>query len=898
MARERTHLYTLNAGAVSPLALGRTDLARMRFAAERYHNLFPKVIGPMQFRPGLAYEDSTDNNAVARNIPFIFSATDTALVELTDESMRVIIDGSRIARDSVSTTITNGNFSSGTGWTLTNADINTTVSGALVLQASVVGTTAKATRTFSVSAGDRNDEHGVRVTVTRGAVKFKLGSSSGAGDILAETELLPGIHSLAFTPGVATVYIEFNTQSPTQVVVDEAVIESSGAVEIPTPWTDAELFQIRYAQSGDVIFMAHPNHQPRRIERRAARSWSITKYEFRNGPWKGKTANISLDPSVRRGNGTMTSDSAFFTQDHVGAIFELAHQNTNVSMSLGDDDVYSDWVRISGVNTDGTGAVNEREVNLTRSGTWTGTLSLQTADDPDGPWASAEQWTTNNTAQRKPGAAGQITYVRIGFLPGDHTSGTASVSLSAEGGGGFGIVRVTGYNSPTSVNIEVLERLHSSLKTQNWREGKYSDAQGWPSSVELFEGRLWWGSADQLAGSVSDDFTNFSTDEEGDSGPIIRAVATGPVNRVQWLLGLARLCIGTTGAEPVARSSSFDEPMTPTNFSIKDASTYGSADIQAVKVDRSGIFVSRSAKRAYALSYSVEAQDYATQEISRFNPTILNAGVKIFAVQRQPDTRIWFVMNDGTCCVLTYEPSEDVLAWTTFETEGTVEDVCVLPNEDGDDVFFIVNRTIGGLTRRYRERLAYETNAEGGTLNRMADSYKVVTLSNSATVTGLSHLNTENVVVWQGDGPLLTDGVPTVFTVSGNSITLPQAYTGDVVVGLYYEGFFKSAKLAYAAQSGTAVTQRKIITYISPLLYKTHLKGIRFGQDFETMDYLPEVFEGEILDADTLLDDYDTDGQGLPGEWKTDARLCMKFTAPMPATVLGIVLGVEAHERG
>jgi hypothetical protein len=30
-------------------------------------------------------------------------------------------------------------------------------------------------------------------------------------------------------------------------------------------------------------------------------------------------------------------------------------------------------------------------------------------------------------------------------------------------------------------------------------------------------------------------------------------------------------------------------------------------------------------------------------------------------------------------------------AWSTIDTEGTIEDVCVLPNEDGDDVFFVVN---------------------------------------------------------------------------------------------------------------------------------------------------------------------------------------------------------------
>jgi len=315
-------------------------------------------------------------------------------------------------------------------------------------------------------------------------------------------------------------------------------------------------------------------------------------------------------------------------------------------------------------------------------------------------------------------------------------------------------------------------------------------------------------------------------------------------------------------------------------------------------VDRSGVFVNRSGKKSHILGYSVEAQDYTASELSRYNPSILDSGVKVMSVQRQPDTRIWFVLDDGTAAVLTYEPAEDVLAWTTFETDGTIEDVCVLPNTDGDDVFLIVARTIDGAPKRYRERLAYEQNAEGGAECRMADSYKVITLAASATVTGLSHLEGETVVVWQGTLPLLTAaGEPRTFTVSGGQITLPAAYTGDVMVGIPYEGRFKSSKLAYAAQTGTAVTQRKNVPRVAPLLYKTHMRAVLFGDNFTRMDPLPRVYRGADQGLNALLDDYDSDGFTLPGSWSTDSRLCMKFRSPLPATVLGVVLEVESHER-
>jgi hypothetical protein len=903
MARERTFLFALNGGLVSPLALARTDLQRMRLTAETFHNCFPRVIGPLQFRQGLEYLGSTNGDAAARQIPFIFSVDDTAIIELADLSLRVLVDNEEVSRVAVSTTITNGDFSSGTGWTLTTtgggvANINSTVAGALVLQTPARGGTSKCERSFSVSAGDQPKEHAIRLTVTAGTVRFRLGSTSGGQEILAEAEYAEGVHSIAFTPNVGTCYIQLSAKSETIVSVASIEIEAAGTLTLTTPWGAADLPAIRYEQSGDVVFVADGSSAPYRIERRGGpTSWSLVKYKFRNGPWRGKTANVTLTPSARLGNGTLTASAPFFTPEHVGALFRLTHTQSTVDVSLAGNDQYTDTLRISGVDQG-----NTRTCTISVSGTWSGTWSEQVSYDDGETWTNYVSYAVNSGAYNRSYGSDNVTVLaRIGFQAGDYTSGVANISLSQLGGGGTGVVRITGYTSATSVTYEVVERLHHTGATENWEEGKFSELRGWPDSVALFESRLWWGSRDQVAGSYVDDFTNFDVEEEGDSAPIIRSIATGPVNKVQWMLGLARLIIGTSGAESVARSSSFDEPMSPTNFSIKDASTYGSADLQAVKIDREGYFIQRSRKRAYVLSYSVEANDYVSQEISRFNPTVLNAGVTACAVQRIPDTRIWNVMDDGSVVCLTYEKSEDVIAWTTFETDGLVEDVMVLPNTDGDDVYFIVNRTIDGVTKRYRERLTYDTDAMGGVNNYMADSFKAQTITASATVSGLDHLEDKDVVVWAAGEPLLDENNdPATFTVSGGSITLPEAVTGTVIVGLPYEGRWKSTKLAYAAQTGTAMSQRKTIGMVAPILYATHNKAALFGSSFTgNMDPINQVFEMEDLGADMLdMDrDYDYDAFALPGEWSPDARLCMKFRAPLPATVLGVGLSIEAHEN-
>lgn len=900
MARERFFLFALNGGMVSPLALARTDLQRMRLTAETFENCMPRVIGPMGLRAGFKYLSSTKSDAAARQIPFIFSVDDTAILELSNLALRILVDEAEVTRAAVSTSITNGNFSSGTGWNLTTtgggvANINSTVSGALVLQAPVRGGSAKCDRSFSVAGGDQATEHGLKLTVSQGTVRMRLGTTSGGQELLAEAEYSEGVYSLAFTPNAATCYVTFSTTTETYAVIDEVQIDASGVLELTTPWRSQDLASVRYEQSGDVIFVADGVHTPYRIERRGTpRSWALVEYHFRNGPWKGKTSDITLTPSVRLGNGTLTASAAFFTASHVGALFELTHTQTVASVSLAGQDVYTDTLRVSGIQQG-----NTRNVSWTTSGTWSGTLSEQVSYDEGETWQNYGSITTNTSNTRNYGADNVNVLVRIGFQAGDYTSGTAVITLTQPGGGGTGIVRVTAYFSSTVVNCEVLERLHYTGATADWREGKFSDAQIWPTSVALFEGRLWWGSKDQVAGSYSDQFDNFDVEEEGDAAPIIRSIATGPVNEVQWMLGLARLIIGTSGAESVARSSSFDEPMSPTNFSIKDASTYGSADLQAVKIDREGYFIQRSGKRAYILSYSVEANDYVSQELSRYNPTILEAGVARVAIQRNPDTRIWNVMQDGSIVLVVYEKSEDVVAFLQITTDGTFEDVVVLPNSDSDDVYVIVNRTINGVTKRYRERLAYDTQTLGDAETYLADSFIVKTLAASASVTGLSHLEGESVVVWNltAGTPYMTGDDPTTFTVTAGAITLPASITGDVVVGIPYTGRWKSTKLAYAAQTGTAMSQKKNILQVAPILYSTHNRAVKFGPSFDKLQVLPRVIKGKDVGASAMLADYDYDAFSLPGEWSNDSRLCLEFRSPLPGTCLGVGILMESHEN-
>ena len=50
--------------------------------------------------------------------------------------------------------------------------------------------------------------------------------------------------------------------------------------EIPSPYLEAELFDVHYVQSADVMTLVHPNHAPRELRRYGASNWQIATIDF------------------------------------------------------------------------------------------------------------------------------------------------------------------------------------------------------------------------------------------------------------------------------------------------------------------------------------------------------------------------------------------------------------------------------------------------------------------------------------------------------------------------------------------------------------------------------------------------------------------------------------------
>ena len=871
----------------------------MAWSAEIMKNWMPRVLGSMSLRAGLGHIGATASNAAARYLRFVFSTNDKAKIELTNELLRVWVNDALITRAAVSTQLTNVGFDVDlSGWT--DADESGATSA---WQAGgymgLTGTGTNAAIRYqqaTVVAADQGVQHALRVVIQRGPVTLKVGSSLGGEQYIAATELQTGVHSLTLTP-TGNFYVQFESRLERMVLVDSCLVEAAGVMTIPTPWEAADLGSVRYDQSGDVLFVACEGFTQRRIERRNSTSWSVVQYLPEDGPFRPENAGpIAITPSGLTGNIFLTASASLFNEsqapsdDNAGALFSITSEGQTVSANIAAQNTFTNTIRVTGTST-------ARSFTVSLTGTWTATVTLQRSFDDGASWIDVTTYTVNTTTTYSDGLDNQIVLYRIGVKTGDYGANTVAASLAYPLGSITGVVRVTAFSNATQVSAEVLSALGGTTATDVWAEGAWSDSRGWPTSVALYEGRLGWAGKDTVALSVSDAFAAFDPETEGDSGPMNRTIGSGPVDTINWMLPLQRLILGGQGAEHSVRSTAFDEPLTPTNFNIKPASTQGSSAVNPVKIDSRGVYVQRGGSRVFELTFDPKDYDYSSIDLTQLVPEIGQPRVVRMDAQRQPDTRIHCVRSDGVAAVLVYDKLENVLCWVTVETDGQIEDVIVMPaglGEEEDAVYYVVARSINGATVRYLEKLAMASECIGETLNNQADSF--ITFTNtpaSTTVSGLSHLVGESVVVWQdGVCPEDADGDPKQFTVSASgAITLDTAATTGIV-GLPYQAPWKGSKL------GRVLGAHAMIESVALMLAYTHAKGLKYGSSLveSEMDNLPLVNEGAPVDEDTVYESLDTEPITVPGGWSTTSRLCLLASAPRPATVLAA--GIKVNING
>lgn len=102
------------------------------------------------------------------------------------------------------------------------------------------------------------------------------------------------------------------------------IADTQAPYEIGSPYAASDVAGIRFAQSADVLFLVHPNHPPKRLERRAIDQWSLVDFDFKDGPYLPQnTGGTTITPSGTTGTITLTASDPIFQPGHVGSRWSI-----------------------------------------------------------------------------------------------------------------------------------------------------------------------------------------------------------------------------------------------------------------------------------------------------------------------------------------------------------------------------------------------------------------------------------------------------------------------------------------------------------------------------------------------------------------------------------------------
>jgi len=530
---------------------------------------------------------------------------------------------------------------------------------------------------------------------------------------------------------------------------------------------------------------------------------------------------------------------------------------------------------------------------LTRTGHTAWTLSL--ISFVDGPYMDVNITTTTLTPSAATGAGITVTASAVTGINGNtgfQTTDVGRVIRMLSSTNVWGYVLITARASTTSITADVILTLTNTTARTGWRLGSFSNTSGWPQTINFHEQRLAYGGTTSEPQTVwfsttgsYDDFTPSAT-----SGTITSDMAltyrlgadTGKVNVIRWLSGGRRFLVGTVGEEFTLDGGAVAfSPATPPV--ARAYTTYGSYAVQAIRAGSQTFYVQRSGRRLRGLIYDLNTDANKSQELSIFAEHLLRSNnVTRMYFQQEPDYNLWCIRNDGNALTLTYDEDNEIVAWATQPTDGLYKDVTVIPSTDltADTPWFIISRTVGGVTKYFVEYATYNLDVDCG-----------LTYSGSptSTVTGLHHLVGKTVQI-VGDNAVYDDQVVAAdgsVTLKYGSTSGPNASSIKVGIGRPNPTIV-TLPPAYKDQGGTIRNKFKHWAYVEVALENSMgltinaNKQLQYRVPSDPMDTGPPSFTGTKRVANL--------GRSR------DGLLTFEQELPLPATILAYYGELDSGE--
>ena len=417
---------------------------------------------------------------------------------------------------------------------------------------------------------------------------------------------------------------------------------------------------------------------------------------------------------------------------------------------------------------------------------------------------------------------------------------------------GYGTVQVTEFVSPTLVKARVLDYIPQGVidvGTWQWEFSLFDTVVGvWPSAIEFYKDRLVLGanlpSGPTLVFSVTGDYENFADIDHGEQLPessITLNTFTG-LNKIMWLCTQGNLYIGTEGSILMVETMTASEVFGPDNVTYNELASIGTCKVAPIKIGGDILFLGSNGASIYKIEYNLNTDSYEPIEVSVLANKHLELGIIAWSLQYVPNKMIYGIRADGKIVGLVYNRQHEITAFNIFETKGIIETICTIPNADGafDEVWFGVNRTINGASKRYieygvldapvRVPLEYvdsELNTLEYILNTsvMVDSAKIIDSDTEITEVPVDHLNGENVSV-------VADGVFYSLLVQDNNITLPKG-AKHIVIGLPYLMVLEPMPVTQDFENGTGLARAQRINSIIARIYRTH--SFKYGPSMDRL---------------------------------------------------------------
>jgi len=251
MARSAPALSAFTAGEISPRLEARITLEKYREGLSDLTNMVVMPHGGVTRRPGMEFLGEVKNSAVkTRLIPFQFKTEDTYILEFGNQVMRVYRQGLQVL--------------TGSPKAITN-----------VTQANPGVVTATA---HGYSNGDE-----IYIDDVDGMVELNFRNFIVA-NVTTDTFTLKDSFG--------------NDIDTTDFDAYVANGEADKIYEVATPYTEADLFQINFVQSADVMYLVHPNYAIRTLSRTANNNWTFAAVSITGSPSPPLNDTTDNYPSV------------------------------------------------------------------------------------------------------------------------------------------------------------------------------------------------------------------------------------------------------------------------------------------------------------------------------------------------------------------------------------------------------------------------------------------------------------------------------------------------------------------------------------------------------------------------------------------------------------------------